>query len=65
MRISCAVAPANLLRLCEYPDCVKNIQELKEHVYTVPDTHWNTLYPDCARNIHVVNGRGYTVPVIH
>ena len=53
------------LMLCKYPDCVKNTQELNEHGYTVPGTHWNTQYPDCVRNIHVVNGRSYTVPGTH
>jgi len=38
------------------------IQDVNEHVYTVPGTSWNTRYPDWVRNIHVVNGRGYTFP---
>jgi len=33
VRISCAM---HQLRLYEYPDCVKNIQEVNESVYTVP-----------------------------
>jgi len=53
------------LQLNTSPDCLKIIQNVKERVYTVPGTYWNTRYPDCVRNIHVVNGRGYTLPGTH
>ena len=35
------------LVLCEYPDCVKNKQQMNERVYALLGTQWNTLYPDC------------------
>jgi len=37
-----------------YPDCVKNVQELNEHVYTVwvPIEMQVPLFPISTRNLH-------------
>ena len=48
-----------------YPDCVKNIQEVNEHVCAGLGTYWNTLYPDCLKIIQDVNERICTVPGTH
>ena len=56
------------LRLCEYKDCVKNIQELNEHVYTVPGMHWNTLPRLCQKHTRSewawLYGSGYQMKCI-
>ena len=57
---ACLCSPGYALK-CIVPR-LKIIQDVNEHVYTVPGTSWNTRYPDWVRNIHVVNGHGYTFP---